>query len=265
MINHVRTLLLNKPAVFNEGLQRTAYIPAEYKPLALSTALSTVRDAIIPPTGSAQNDVDTVNIVMRILHSSDLEPYVLRPDSRITYTLETESPATLANGQVSLKMSKSSDCDVVPQYRFVTRNPIIPGAGRYTWTISSVDANRVRVRNTKGMTEVMTLNPRSASTTSLPVNIIPGYISAYFDLPTKAFTGTFKAEYVLDVRATYDVQARFDALSATFITKNGIFDIANDPDVTPVLYDIWLYNPSYVARYGAGVLAYIYALEHLRK
>ena len=260
MINHARTLLLNRPASFNAGLQNTVYIPEDYSPVVLPPDLVASRDAIIPPTNSKQNELDVVNVVMGIVHSPDLLPYVLKFDNRITYAPQSVTPASLATGQVGYTMTQSMDCDVVPHYKFVNHSVMVPVTGRYTWTIMSVDAQRVRVTNTKGMTENVVLNLNSASTTSLPLNIIPGYLTVYFGLPSKEFTGTFRVNYTLDVRTSYDMVSGFANMQNALIARSSLFDSANDADVVPVLRDTWLHNPAYVTRYGAAVLAHIYAV-----
>ena len=265
MINHARTLLLNKSASYSSGLLNDTYVPEEFKPLILTPFLSNVRDAVIPLTGSRQQEIDVVNIVMQILHSPDLAPYTLQFDKRITYTAKNYDPGQFATSHVALQSNKSSDCDVIPKYEYVFDSLLKPLAGVYTWSVSSVDARNVRVTNTKDMSEVVNLNPTSTSPKSLPVDIIPGYMSIYFELPALQFTGSFTFNYSLTVRASYDLVAAEAALKQAFLGGTGIFDYADFPDIMPVLRDTWLHNPAMVTRFGAGVLAYIYTLEGMRK
>ena len=266
MINHARTLLLNRPASYYTGLLRNAYISPDFKPVTLTTFLAGVRDAILPPTGSRQQEIDASNIVMRILHSPDLEPYVLDLDKRITYGVTEILPASLTSSRVALNTVKSQDCDVVPQYTYASTSysTMKPLAGVYTWSVVSLDANRVKVTNTKGMTSTVTLNPNSSSTTSKSVDIIPGYISIYFDLPSMAFTGSFNVTYTLTITASYDVPVAMAAMRQAFAHGVNVFDYKAFPDIMPVLKTAWLDDPALTTRFGAGVLAYIYSLEGMR-
>lgn len=263
MINHARTLLLNRTAGYFEGLADNVYIPEEFVPAILDTTLSNIKDAIIPPSGSRQQELDVARIVLRILHSPDLLPYVTGLDSRITYTDTVTTPAQLASGHVQLIVSQVGS-DIIPRYKFTTPAVIKPLAGVYKWSVASLDAERVTVVNTKGMSQVVTMNPTSRSSTSTYLEIIPGYLSIYFILPTLVFTGAFKIDYELTVSASYDVVQGFTNLNRSLALGPGVFNSEYNPDVMPVLKDIWLVNPSMVTRFGAGVLGYIYSLEGRR-
>jgi len=266
MINHAYTLLLNRTAQYCADLNGCAYIPEEFRPSVLTPMLSVVKDAIIPVTSSKQSEVDAVNSVMRVLHSADLESYVLGLDKRVTYSLDAVDPVNLTSSVVGVTET-SSGSDVVPKYKFA--NPVLlrPTAGVYTWRVDSVDAYKVKITNTKGMQDTVTLNPRSSASTSLSVEIIPGYLSIYFTLPTLYFTGTFRFNYTLSVTSSYDMAAAMTALKQAVYQGQGLFNYAPSAastSVIPALKDIWLHHPALVTQFGAGVLAYLHTLNGTR-
>ncbi|MFC1453591.1 hypothetical protein ACFLQL_00235 [Verrucomicrobiota bacterium] len=89
MINHMRTLLLNKhytDAGIETDYEYTAYIDHNFSPINLTTELLNYRTIIIPNTTIEKQLVRVTNL-MRILHTKELEPYTLYFDSRITYSL----------------------------------------------------------------------------------------------------------------------------------------------------------------------------------
>lgn len=266
MINHVRTLLLNRSQSYCSGLERNAYIPSEFTPVPLSTELTRMRDAIIPPNGSKQQEVDAVNAVAQILSSPELIPYAMSLDDRITYlyTAKNTDPADLTSKNLALTMAKSEACDITPEYTYAKSNALQPVAGVYAWSVRAFDTRRVQVTNTKGMTELVNLNPSSSSTKSLPLEIIPGYLTLYFTLPTKEFTGAFNIRYELTVHGTYNVVQALDAMKQAMALGANIFEDASLPAIMPVLRSVWLHDPASVTRFGAGVMAYVYTLEGLR-
>lgn len=264
MINHARTLLLNRSSMYFDGLIDNYYIPTEFSPAALRPPMLSIHDAILPATNSKQEELNIGNIVTHLLHSPDLLPYVLELDSRITYDDAPVNPADFMSGRVSITTAQSSACDIIPAYKFTTSNPIKPQAGRYTWSISSVNSTTVSFKNTRGMSEHVVLNVSSSSTTSKSLDIIPGYLSVYFVLPSLTFTGTFKIDYVLTVSSSYNLPAAMDRLKIAF--ARGINTLNNSEHNTTLttLKDIWLHNQSMPTQFGAGVLAYIYTLESMR-
>ncbi len=87
MINHIRTLLLNR-----DGDKRPAasffgeeYVPTEFKALPMPSELVTIRRALF---GSEPDNAGLNYLLwqyMRILHSTEFESYVTALDSRVTY------------------------------------------------------------------------------------------------------------------------------------------------------------------------------------
>lgn len=86
MINHVRTLLLNRDPR-SDSPENTGYefVPPEYQYVTLPMALERFRNTLF---GSAPDAVG-MNYRLRqflpILHCPDVEPYTLKLDARVTY------------------------------------------------------------------------------------------------------------------------------------------------------------------------------------
>ena len=86
MINHVRTLLLNRG---RDGTPRTSpgeeYVPPTFAPRALTTPLRTAFTTLY----GGDPDRLMLNYRLRqltaLLHSTELEEYVLAKDPRVTY------------------------------------------------------------------------------------------------------------------------------------------------------------------------------------
>lgn len=86
MINHARTLLLNMPRsrthYSDYGYE---YIPHEFKPVALTNALHTVRQILFGANPDNYFLNFRVNELMAYLHATELAEYVYRLDNRVTY------------------------------------------------------------------------------------------------------------------------------------------------------------------------------------
>lgn len=82
MINHVRTLLLNRmPA--SDDLE---YVDPTYTPIALPAWLSDVQELIVPQQLSTQDAAQRVLQVLQLVHNLDLVKYTKMFDPRIAYS-----------------------------------------------------------------------------------------------------------------------------------------------------------------------------------
>ena len=77
MINHVRTLILNECA----GKE---FVPAEFVPMPDTPAAKCIRERLFTGLSPEQKD-GRMHQIMQLLHTPELEGYVLEPDPRITY------------------------------------------------------------------------------------------------------------------------------------------------------------------------------------
>lgn len=87
MINHARTLLLNKPAVSNIVSTETAgeFVPAEFTPVALSSPLKLLRKVLLGGQESRTLLNMRVNELMGYVHQTEIEQYAYMLDPRVTY------------------------------------------------------------------------------------------------------------------------------------------------------------------------------------
>jgi len=95
MINHMRTLLLNKhytEAGIKTDYPHAEYIEHDFSPIILTTNLLNC-SAILTPDNTVDKQLIRVANLMRILHTKELEPYTFYFDYRITYSLTDYSLA----------------------------------------------------------------------------------------------------------------------------------------------------------------------------
>ena len=103
MINHVRTLLLNRAAVntYADGTLEE-FVDPGFRPIELPTAIATMYTAIMPTSVSRLTANAYVWTYMQLLHRPDFLPHVLAFDSRITYQLDgTEAFDMVRRGEVA--------------------------------------------------------------------------------------------------------------------------------------------------------------------
>jgi len=103
MINHVRTLLLNRSGSERPGADYflEEYVPPAFGALELPTYLQTLHDALV---GAGADDA-WANFRMRqyttVLHATEFVAYVLDLDSRVTYLRERSTLDTVAETEVT--------------------------------------------------------------------------------------------------------------------------------------------------------------------
>lgn len=87
MINHARTLLLNRPGAGRPGADffLEEYVPTDYIPVTLTGSLSSVRSVLF---GANPDDAFMnyrLHQFMKVLHANEYVSYVTELDSRVTY------------------------------------------------------------------------------------------------------------------------------------------------------------------------------------
>lgn len=82
MINHARTLLLNRPA---DAVTSAIYIEPGFAPVVVPGEFQTLAAAILPVRLTTDERVTLVDALMPVLHAGELDQYTLRFDSRVTY------------------------------------------------------------------------------------------------------------------------------------------------------------------------------------
>lgn len=120
MINHLRTLLLNEPAVAVRGVS-DIYVPPRFGQVSVPAELRTFRDCMFPSGFTLAERVALVDNMMAVAHMGELEPYTLRFDTRVTYRDQT--PAQL------IDLCRTAVSDRVSVTSLMTRLLRLPLAG----------------------------------------------------------------------------------------------------------------------------------------
>lgn len=105
MINHARTLLLNRPSRANHITADTAaeYVPTNFVPVKLNTELSLVRRVLFGSKPDARFINLRIRELLNYVHQSEAEHYVYDLDPRVTYwPTQTEDFAEAARSQITV-------------------------------------------------------------------------------------------------------------------------------------------------------------------
>lgn len=132
MINHVRTLLLNRPADGAVSSQQgEEYVPADFTPKTLTPPLRRWRQAVF---GSRPDRVFLnfrVRQLLQLLHASPLAPDAYLDDSRVTYL--PFDTAMAASGAISLQQWAGSDSGAVVAGQYAANEAT--GQATHTWQV----------------------------------------------------------------------------------------------------------------------------------
>jgi hypothetical protein len=100
MVNHVRTLLVNRTGHGNASGPGEEYTSPAYREVPLSTPLRAIRAALFGRDPDRDTLLFRVRQFLAVLHSTELAEYVTADDPRLTYVLGDESellPSTAAS------------------------------------------------------------------------------------------------------------------------------------------------------------------------
>ena len=93
MLNHARTLLLNRTGTANlKSYNGYEYVPERYTAMGLTSTLQNVSAILFHGMDTPTNMNLRVKQYMHILHSTEYESYITALDTRITY--EPSNPVT---------------------------------------------------------------------------------------------------------------------------------------------------------------------------
>jgi len=256
MINHARTLLLNKdgskrsiPTFFGEE-----YVPTNFQPVDLPSELLTVQRALF---GSAPDDAGLNYMLwqyMRILHSTEFEEYVYALDQRITYL----NDKSLVDYEFGPAADNNGDA---LQFHGA---PALGGAdGRLqeTWKIEQLSPTSYKLTNmhtgqistetvavTDGLTDFMAIPGHS----SYQVRVFVGAVD----------TGLWYVTYTSKPQATLDPTARAGHLNnVSAAGKTALFP-AREPFKT--FAALWERESRFAYKMSGALLALVYRTEELR-
>lgn len=267
MINHARTLLLNRSASYFKDVPGSQYIDAAFIPLVLNNAMTSFQRRIIPLGIDPATENTVVASVMRILHCPELATYTLQLDPRITYD-DSVDFARFVNTAMNSNMRKSEDCDLTVKYNVKPGN--IPNsvdtAGVYEWVITSIDDANILITPSRGKAATMNVIDRTDTKRSRVVTLIPDYLSFRFTMPTGYLTGNFRLVISMTLPIPYNI-AEFSSAIVNIvgnpnITSTTSSDIAAARTMSELRSNITNSSETTI-KFGSAVLMYIYQCDSL--
>lgn len=261
MVNHCRTLLLNRPASYFEDVPGSEYIDPNYVPITLTTAMQTIRDILIPNGVDKFVENYVAGVVMTVLHHPELEPYVLALDSRITYDVTSVKIADLTNPNVVLTVSRSGGSDVTPKYAVnqvgIPQN--IGQSGRHIWYITKYSQDSVKITGTRTGERIEKVIDPANTSISRRIPLLEGYLSAYFLMPSGYLTGSFTGTYDTLVAPPYNLVNQYEQLKK--VVGRMSLSLFNDNKYHGVAFRqlalTWANSPEVMLRIGSALLAYL--------
>lgn len=237
MINHIRTLLLNRPSAgLPEFGSVEEFTPPDYHPVSDTPDVLALRHALF----GIRPDVVFLNyrahMLMRMLHASMWSDYITHADSRITYDITAKHFRSLP--LLKIAPSAALPVSVVGQHWADERI----GICSKTWHVRVTGSTKLQVStiNTGSVIEI----PREDVIT-LPTS------SLSLAMPSTATTGFF----VSITAVAKPVKTLADVLNAvdSGIAQQAAATIFNRVDSAELLqlYDRWVNEPVMLSRYAA--------------
>jgi hypothetical protein len=259
---------MNKPNGFFDTLSAPVYVPPNFIPLELTPVFAQVY-AILFPVATDPYIVDSLaDGIMQALHAPELLPYTCYPDSRITYSTDNEQVVDLVLSPVTVT-TPSNATDVIPHYKLDPANTPtdIRFAGEHMWRCARVNDFMLSVQyNRQGAAEEYRMT--TGTTRSASVSLFPGYLSLYYDMPSKHLTGQFVTDVQLTVKPVFNLGACLTALQ-DLIKHEALFEklftpVAGYETVLAQLKTTFLNSPESILQFGSIVLAYSYQCAALQ-
>lgn len=269
MINHIRTLILNRPSNYFNIVPDAPYIPAEYQPVVLTNELNQFKNVLIPTGMDPFSENFVSESIMKMLHCPELLPYTSLPDNRFTYSFG-ESVTTIPNPSATMIFTKSSSCDMSVVYNINPGNmPIsLATSGLYQWTITPIDSVTMLVQPLRGKTYSIQVVPSGKSKKSKPIQLIQDYLTVTFTMPSSVITSSFSLNIQTVLPLSYniaDYTERLISLMARPAIRTAIFQPKGPYAATITeLQEDWFASSEITLKFGCLVLDYAFQCENLR-
>jgi len=267
MLNQTRTILLNRPAQYFSGVTGSEYIPPEFSTIGLDTEMTRIHEVLFPRGVDKFTENYIASLLLHILHTPELLDYTLYPDARITYDLSQDAMGRMTNAPVVM-VSSLVGSNVVPGYRLVADKypQDLRYAGEHTWICTKVGATYVKVVH-NGVTEE-TANIASGTRSKL-LEFLPGYLYAYFDMPSQQLTGLVQVTYTTKVAPPYNIATKLGELLQVAYQGSALTTLfsptAGYTTQLSELKDVLNNSPEITLRFGSLVLAFVYHCASLSK
>jgi len=106
-------------------------------------------------------------------------------------------------------------------------------------------------------------------TRSKLIKLIPGYLYAYFTMPSQQLTGTVRVTYTTKVAPPYNIGAKLDELLQVAYQGNALTTLFEPTSGYTIqlqtLKDVLNNSPEITLRFGSLVLAFVYLCASLSK
>lgn len=186
MINHARTLLLNRSGE-SQNLRDTGeeFIPGVFRSIAVPPWMASIRTAIF---GSNPENVYlnyAVDRLLRVVHATDYADYMITFDSRITY--DPASIGDFAKSIYGLTWKDSNPAAAVASVSVIgdlAANETV-GIMRQRWTVSLVDGVATSLE-TRSRAQSQQYIRDGASLLSLPLSLPDSQLSVRLQMTSAA-------------------------------------------------------------------------------
>ena len=269
MVNHFRTLLLNRAASYFTAVPASEYIDPQFVPLSLPAELQDLRDAIIPNGIDKFAENYIANVLMTIAQQPELYDYVTTIDPRLTYNSQDVAIADLVNPNVTLSVIKSSSCDV--SFKYVIQPTGLPmsmgQSGRHVWYINRQSADEIKITGTRTSERIVNIKDASNPYVSKRIDLLTGYLSVYFLTPSGSLTGAFTATYDTLVAPPYDLSVQIELLKDTSARMLGRL-FSSKSYYSAELKDLlsaYVNSPEALLKVGCALVAYILQCDILMR
>ena len=257
MINHARTLLLNKDGNARPGsdFYLEEFVDQSFRALSYSTALNTIREMLV---GNASDD-GYLNFRLRqymtLLDSTEFRSYATALDPRITYS--GQSPAVVRTSNTVTPLSGLAIAEIV----FAGEVMPIPAQVYYKWRVTALTPYVVR-----------TLFESTGQTVDTIVTISEGITSAIAMAGQPAFNIRIQEAISLPVGAEWrvtsfvepadDVASVVQDIKASNLQYLGYIFPAVEPYKT--FKELWVKQELLAYQLSGLLLAWVYRAEEER-
>lgn len=261
MINHARTLLLNKSGAMRPPVDYflEEYIPEDFTPVVLTGGLVRAHDVLIGRNADKAFENYRAWSLMRILHSTELASYVTALDPRVTYLRERD--VTRLYGTSAL--ARNGAATGVAVYQVGTPTATFSGQKiHFRWVVTATDPNSVQILDMEAPGEMTTTVSGSSNLTnpvSLPNQPTMDIRIGAYPLPTGA-----SWEVSTLIAPTEDMSELVTKLESS--GADVLADVLGSSTAEPyaTCKDIWDTSALTMHRLAAFTLAFIYRVEAVR-
>lgn len=249
MINHFRTLLLNRSAPSYSTRAGEEYIPDDFVSLAnLPTYLQNIRTALYGRNPDWLFENYRTKQYVSLVHNTELERFITDLDSRITYD---PNDTEFFRGVFGPHTGKEG-------LRFIGEPPAPDASGQSTlrWKVELIDGDIASIEQITPVNSAFTLN---YNTEPLINGLWLQFSAPYGTIWTAEYNR--RPEYSLG-----EIMAGVESSTAQY--WNQLFGVGSaraSEEPWKTFRNLWLFHPEMPYKLGGFLLAYVYALDLWRQ